>query len=182
MTPALIWLDLETTGLDPQRDWIVEVGIVLTDGELNKLAENTWVVFVPPTVWTRIDPYVFAMHNFSGLRQESMFRGHGRDQVEKLVIRWLTDQGVASRALPMAGSTIGFDRSFLSCQMSDIHQFAHHRSLDVSTLNIVASLMAQKTHEARPQKRGAHRPIADLEDSIDTLRYYRDNLIRRDAA
>lgn len=178
---ALVWLDLETTGLDPCLDQIVELGIVLTDAALNEVARQSWVVYVSPWTWVhRVDPYVFAMHNFSGLRTESMTDGLWIDQVEQLALGWLARFGVtADKKLPLAGNTIGFDRGFMQADMPDLWATFSHRSLDVSSFTIAAQLWAPGLAESRPGADGhkAHRALADIDNSIAQMRHYAPALV-----
>lgn len=167
------WVDVETTGLDPQRDFIVEVGCIITDDNLEELARTSWVIHAPPKAFTRIydNEIVYEMHVANGLLEE-LVKGFGtpiglvREELEKFVAPFTPN-------LPMCGSSVHFDRAMLHAWMPSVEALFHYRNCDVSTLKELAQRWWPNMAAIRPAERKLHRVIPDIEDSIAELRHYR---------
>lgn len=194
------WLDIETTGLDQETNYITELGIKLTDHELNVLAERRWILGIgsPSTDHghdraLRInevsgaavrgqsdeDYFVSNMHHESGLWLEVSTAVHSERDVEIEAMAWCTEWGVSAGTLPLAGSTISFDRKFLERWMPTLNEFFHYRVIDVSTIKNLASMyrpdvydQARTMLDAFPK---AHRTLADLNQSIAELKLYMES-------
>jgi oligoribonuclease len=174
----ICWLDLETEGLDPKRDLILELGMIVTDDDLVERHRASWVLQLDPDRDLDLKPVVRQMHTASGLLAECAAAEMYVDDVEQEVLAWLYAAGVP-RETQLAGSTIGFDRSFLAEQMSELLKHFHYRSIDVSTLMELARRWYPDIYAGRPgadESKKPHRALADLEHSIATLKYYRDRI------
>ena len=170
----LVWLDLETTGLDPVTDDILELGIVVTDDDVNEIARRSWVLHHEgPSA--RVGDFVRDMHTTNGLWSECAASTLSRRSVEREALLWLESVGVAHGAAPLAGNTIGFDRSFLREGMSQLLGWFHYRSVDMSSLNEMARRWWPTLYDTRPSGK-AHRALDDLDVSIALARHYRQHL------
>ena len=181
----LAFLDLETTGLDPDTSVILEVGIVLTEDNLEEIARASWVIHAQvaqqiaiyaPGSTACVDERVVQMHHANGLWKESAESTDSRAIVRESIAAWLCDHNVIRGQVPLAGNTIGFDRMFLREYMPEINAHFHYRSIDISSLNELARRWAPALYAARPNGIVAHRALDDLDVSIATARYYRGTL------
>lgn len=177
--PAFVWIDLETTGLNPDTDCILEIGVMITDRDLDEIARAQWFVDDGDALdrIANADDVVRKMHEKSGLWRElatAPARNRSRVVAESECAAFIREH--CPDPLPLAGSTIGFDRSFLRVHAPRVLDVVHYRSLDVSSLKLLANAWgyppAVKTREA------VHRAIPDLEDSIAELRHYRSTMLR----
>lgn len=180
----LVWVDIETTGLDPDKDLILELGIVVTDSNLDVVNQQSWI-FVPYMDKSILDitPAVVEMHTKNGLWLEwsANANASGRDHLDANddvisdVRLFLEEAGALG--LPMAGSTVHFDRKFLQAHFPEIHRLFHYRNIDVSTIKNLARIYRPKLYESAPLPREkTHRPLADLRDSIAELRHYLEGM------
>jgi oligoribonuclease len=174
----LIWIDLEMTGLNPERDRIIEIATVVTDKELSVLAEGpVFAVHQPESVLTSMDEWNTRQHKASGLIErvrESTFDEAEAEQRTLEFLRQYVDQG----ASPICGNSICQDRRFLIRYMPELAAFFHYRNLDVSTLKILAKLWMPEVG-ARFEKQSVHLALADIHDSIRELRFYREQFFKR---
>jgi oligoribonuclease len=172
----IVWIDLETTGLDPDADSILEVGCIITDGQLDEIARWSSVLELDGRGFERIkaNRLVREMHTGSGLlnaaiADEATCLGWTALALRAFIQTYTTDA-------PLAGSTIGFDRSFLRVHMPEALAICHYRSIDVSSLKLLAKLWGfAPAEKSRP---AMHRALPDLEDSIAELRHYRATMLR----
>lgn len=170
----LVWIDLETQGLDEQVHQILEVALVVTDDDLNEVSMFTTLVQEYDGLERdQLETVVNEMHTKNGLYEalDNLNVGPTREQVEQRLIGVLMAAGAEKCVL--AGSTISFDRAFLKRWMPDFHELLHYRNVDVSTINELARRWRPEVYEGRPQGDKAHRALADVRVSIETLRYYR---------
>jgi len=173
----LIWIDMEMSGLDPDNDRVLEVAIVITDPGLNVVAEGpVKIVHQPDDVFERMDSWNKSTHKKSGLIDRVKAATQNEAQVEADLIAFLA-QHVPQNASPMCGNSICQDRRFLARHMPKLEAFFHYRNLDVSTLKELAKRWKPGIM-AGFVKHGKHEALADIHESIEELKYYRDNLLK----
>jgi oligoribonuclease len=172
----LVWIDCEMTGLDLVRDALVEIAAVVTDSELNVLGEGVDVVIRPPDD-SLVDmvPVVVDMHTASGLLDE-LPNGTTLADAEAQVLAYIRQHVPEPRKAPLAGSSVYTDRGFIARDMPALEQHLHYRLVDVSTIKELARRWYPRAYFAAPAKNGGHRALADILDSIEELRYYREAL------
>ena len=170
---VLVWIDCEMTGLDPQIDEIVEIACIVTDGELNVLDEGMQLVIRPSdAARANMNEFVTQMHTTSGLITE-LDHGLALADAELQVLEYLQRFVPVERSAPLAGNSIGTDRGFIARWMPSVDQFLHYRNIDVSSIKELARRWFPRAYFQAPQKAGGHRALADIRESIDELRYYR---------
>ncbi len=172
----LIWIDLEMTGLIPEKDSIIEIATIVTDLHLNELAEGP-VMAISQTRETMdgMDEWNTRQHGHSGLTARVLDSETSTTEAEAATLRFL-EQWVDAGASPMCGNSICQDRRFLAREMPQLERYFHYRNLDVSTLKILASLWAPEVAKGFV-KDSEHLALADIRDSIDELGWYRENLL-----
>jgi len=168
----LIWIDLEMTGLDTDRDSILEIATVVTDSDLQVLAEGPELAIAHPlSALEAMDEWNRNQHRRSGLWQRVLDSDVTLAQAEARTVAFLA-QWVPARASPMCGNSICQDRRFLHRLMPRLEQYFHYRNLDVSTLKELARRWAPDVL-AGVRKQSAHTALSDVRDSIEELRHYR---------
>lgn len=173
----LIWLDLEMTGLIPERDVIIEMATIVTDQNLNTLAEGPVIaIHQPKAVLDGMDEWNTRQHGGSGLVNRVLSSEIGTGEAEKQTLEFLK-QWVPSGKSPMCGNSIGQDRRFLARYMPAMEAFFHYRNLDVSTLKELAARWKPEVLDGFT-KQGKHLALDDIRDSIEELRHYREHFIR----
>lgn len=172
----LIWLDLEMTGLCQQTDEIIEIATVITDSELNVLAEGpVFAIHQPDEVLEKMDSWNQRQHGGSGLYQRVQESTVSMREAELRTLEFISDY-VPRNASPMAGNSICQDRRFLARQMPELEAWFHYRNLDVSTLKE----LHRRWFSAIPafQKNSSHLALDDVYDSINEMKYYRQHLMQ----
>ncbi len=173
MSDRLVWIDCEMTGLDPVADALVEVAALVTDYELNVLGEGVDIIIKPPDeALVQMDPYVREMHTSSGLLEE-LAGGTTLEDAEQAVIGYLREHCPEGSRPPLAGNSVGTDRLFISRDMTELDSLLHYRVVDVSSIKELARRWYPRAYYAAPEKRGNHRALADIQESVEELRYYR---------
>ena len=173
----LIWLDLEMTGLDPSTDRIIEIATIVTDAQLKVLAEGpVFAVRQERALLDNMDEWNTRQHNQSGLVKRVLEEGVSESYAEQKTIEFL-EQYSKKGVSPMCGNTIYQDRRFLNRYMPKLEAFFHYRNLDVSTLKELSRRWAPKVLEG-VKKDSKHLALADIQDSIDELKYYRKQLFK----
>jgi oligoribonuclease len=171
---VLAWMDLEMTGLDPGRDVIVEIATLVTDDELEIVAEGPdLVVAAPPDTLARMDGVVRAMHTQSGLLAAIEASVIPLDEAGRLTLDFLKRHIPERRTVPLCGNSIGTDRRFLATQLPEVEDYLHYRSVDVSTIKELARRWYPAVYSGAPRKEGGHRALEDIKESVAELRYYR---------
>ena len=171
----LVWIDLEMTGLDTTNDTIIEIATIVTDKNLNELAEGPVVAIgKPQAVLDEMDEWNTRQHGESGLTQRVLESDITARQAELATLEFLSGW-VDAGASPMCGNSICQDRRFLAREMPELERFFHYRNLDVSTLKILAALWAPDV-AAGFNKDSSHRALSDIRDSIAELAWYRSEL------
>ena len=170
----LVWIDCEMTGLDLVNDALIEVAVLVTDGELNVLGEGVDVLIKPTDEQLAfMGDFVREMHTKSGLLDE-LASGTTMEAATKLALDYIREYVPIARKAPLAGNTIGTDRSFLARDMPELEQWVHYRNVDVSSIKELARRWFPKIQYQAPAKGGNHRALADIQESIEELRYYRE--------
>ncbi len=173
----LLWLDMEMTGLSPDTDRIIELAIVVTDADLNTVAEGpVLVVHQPDAVMDAMDNWNKGTHGKSGLIDRVKASQLSEADAEAQMLEFVK-QHVPPRTSPMCGNSICQDRRFLARYMPQLEAFFHYRNLDVSTLKELAKRWRPGLSEAF-KKSNKHEALADIYESIDELKYYREHFIR----
>ncbi|MCM3660903.1 oligoribonuclease [Georgenia satyanarayanai] len=161
------------TGLDLSRDALIEVAVVVTDSELRPVDAGIDLVIAPPVgAVEQMGDVVREMHTTSGLLEEldaGLTMADAQEQVLAYVRRWVPEQ----RKAPLAGNSVGTDRTFLERDMPELVEHLHYRIIDVSSVKELARRWYPRAYFHSPQKHGGHRALADILESIDELRYYR---------
>ncbi len=173
----LIWIDLEMTGLDPQRDQIIEIATVVTDPHLAVLAQGPVIaIHQPEEVIAGMDEWNTRHHGASGLIGRVRSSSSSAAEAERETLEFLRAWVPPGRS-PMCGNSICQDRRFLARLMPELEVFFHYRNLDVSTLKELARLWKPDLVGGFAKK-GAHLALDDILESIDELKYYREHFIR----
>ena len=173
MNDRLVWIDCEMTGLDLGADALIEVAALVTDFELNILGEGVDVVVKPPPeALEQMDDFVRSMHVSSGLLDE-LADGVTLEEAEQQVLAHVKEHCPDGSRPPLAGNTVATDRSFLARDMTELESFLHYRIVDVSSIKELARRWYPRAYYAAPAKNGNHRALADIQESIEELRYYR---------
>jgi oligoribonuclease len=172
----IVWIDCEMTGLDLRADALVEVAAVVTDFELNVLGDGVDVTIAPPAAaLEQMGDFVREMHTTSGLLAE-LGEGGTLADAEQAVLdyvrTWVPEPGKA----PLGGNSVGTDKMFLDRDMPELIGHLHYRVIDVSSIKELARRWYPRVYFASPKKDGGHRALADILESIDELRYYREAL------
>jgi oligoribonuclease len=177
----LVWIDMEMSGLVPERDRILEVAMVVTDAELNVLAEApVWVVHQSDEVLDGMDSWNRATHGKSGLVDKVRASQFNEAEVERRIVEFLRPL-VAERTAPLAGNTVHQDRRFMARYMPVFEAYLHYRIVDVSTLKELAKRWNPAVL-AGVAKEGKHEALADVHESIEELRHYRRHFLVEAAA
>lgn len=170
----LVWLDLEMTGLDPARHAIVEIATLVTDDQLEIVAEGPdLVVHQRPEVLAGMDDVVRAMHERSGLLDDVVASTITLEEAGRRTIEFVRTHVPEPRTAPLCGNSIGTDRRFLAAHVNDLEEYLHYRSIDVSTVKELCRRWYPAAFAAAPAKAGAHRALGDIRESVAELRYYR---------
>ena len=173
----LIWIDLEMTGLDPERDRIIEMATIITDSDLNVLAEGPVIaVHQSDEVLAGMDDWNTRTHGQSGLTQRVRESRIDEAQAQAQTLAFI-EQWVPRGKSPICGNSIGQDRRFLVRYMPELEAYFHYRNLDVSTLKELASRWAPAVRDSFV-KTGTHQAMDDIRESIAELRHYREHFLR----
>ncbi|MET8540106.1 oligoribonuclease [Kitasatospora sp. NPDC004799] len=174
MNDRLVWIDCEMTGLDLDQDALVEVAVLVTDSELNILGEGVDVIIRPPAeALANMPEVVRAMHTASGLLAE-LEQGVTLAEAEARVLAYVREHVPEAGKTPLCGNSVATDRGFLARDMPALEKHLHYRIVDVSSIKELARRWYPKAYYNSPQKGGNHRALADIRESIDELRYYRE--------
>jgi oligoribonuclease len=173
----LIWIDLEMTGLDPQQDQIIEIATIVTDRDLNMLAEGpVLAIHQPDQILNAMDEWNTRHHGESGLIERVKQSQYSMQQAEQLTLQFVQRYVPAGKS-PMSGNSICQDRRFMARLMPQLENYFHYRNLDVSSLKELARLWKPELLEGF-DKKGLHQALDDIRESIEEMKYYRENFMR----
>ena len=173
----LVWIDCEMTGLDLGTDALIELAVLVTDPELNVLGDGVDIVITPPAdALAQMSAFVTEMHRNSGLL-ELLPNGVTLAEAEAEALAYIRSHVPDVRKAPLAGNTIGTDRTFLARDMPELEGHVHYRNVDVSSLKELAKRWYPRIYFTAPTKSGNHRALADIRESIEELRYYREAML-----
>ncbi len=171
----LVWMDLEMTGLDHTADVIVEIATLVTDDELNIVAEGPdIVVHQPDDVLQRMDPFVVDMHTRSGLLELIRASTVSLDEAGRATLEFIREHIPESRTVPLCGNSIGTDRRFLAAYLPEIEEYLHYRSVDVSSVKELVRRWYPDVLTQRGWKAGTHRALDDIRESVSEMKLYRE--------
>jgi oligoribonuclease len=172
-------MDLEMTGLDPARNVIVEIATLVTDDDLEIVDEGLdLVVHQPPEALALMEEVVRGMHTSSGLLKEIEASTVSLEDAGRQTLDYIKSHVPEARSVPLCGNSIGTDRRFLAVYLSDIEEYLHYRSIDVSSIKELAKRWYPKECAAAPAKAGSHRALGDIQESVAELKYYRDAVFK----
>jgi oligoribonuclease len=173
----LVWIDCEMTGLDVEKDSLVEIAVLITDSDLNVLDEQGLGVVIKPRKESlaQMGDYVTQMHQESGLL-ELLDSGLAIEQAEAKILDYVKSFAPEAGTAPLAGNSIGTDRMFLNRYMPKLDAHLHYRNVDVSSIKELTRRWYPKVYFQLPKKSGGHRALADIRESIAELRYYRQTV------
>jgi oligoribonuclease len=170
----LAWMDLEMTGLDPSRHVIVEIASLITDDDLQVIAEGPdLVVHAGPEELDEMDAFVKGMHTRSGLLTAMEASTLSLQEAGAQTLAFLKLHIPEPRTVPLAGNSIGTDRRFLAAQLPEIEEYLHYRSVDVSTIKELCRRWYPEIYKSAPDKKGGHRALQDIRESVAELDFYR---------
>jgi oligoribonuclease len=170
----IVWIDCEMTGLDLRTDALLEVAALVTDSELSVLGEGVDIVIRPPAeALARMGDVVRQMHTSSGLLDE-LDSGATLAEAQSMVLDYVRAWVPEPRRAPLAGNSVSTDRGFLARDMPELETHLHYRIIDVSSVKELARRWYPRVYFASPEKTGNHRALADIRESIQELRYYRE--------
>ncbi|MGQ0826591.1 MAG: oligoribonuclease [Actinomycetota bacterium] len=181
-TPArtddrLVWIDLEMTGLDVDSDVIVEIACIVTDADLTAVADGVdLVVHQDDVALAAMDDFVRTMHRKSSLLPEIAASTVDVSAAEAQIASYIRAHVPTAGTAPLCGNSIGMDRRFLARYMPGIEGYLHYRSIDVSSLKELCRRWYPELYRQRPGKAERHRALGDIRESIEELRFYRDQL------
>jgi oligoribonuclease len=176
----LAWMDLEMTGLDPDRNVIVEIATLLTDDDLHIVEEGPdLVVAASEEDLTAMDEVVRSMHSRSGLLDAIRTSDLTLDEAGRQTLEFLRRHIPEARSVPLCGNSIGTDRRFLARWLPEVDGYLHYRSIDVSSVKELARRWYPDALAAAPRKDGSHRALGDIRESVAELRYYRETVFRQ---
>ena len=176
---VLAWMDLEMTGLDPDRHVIVEIATLITDNDLEVIAEGPdLVVTAPPDALAAMEDVVRSMHTRSGLLAAIGSSTITLEEAGAATLACLKEHIAEPGTVPLCGNSIGTDRRFLAVHLPDVETYLHYRSVDVSTVKELCRRWYPEAFDAAPKKVGGHRALDDIRESVSEMRYYRDSIFK----
>ena len=170
-----MWIDCEMTGLDLAKDQLVEIAVIVTEADLTELDSGISIIIRPDdlSILEGMDPVVVDMHTSSGLL-DVIPDGVSLAEAEQQVLAYVRQHVPDARKAPLAGSSVYVDRGFLSRDMPDLDAHLHYRLVDVSSVKEISRRWYPRAYFNSPEKKGNHRALGDIRESIAELRYYRD--------
>jgi len=177
MRDKLVWIDLEMTGLDPAKDVILEIAVLVTDSELEPIDDGLdLVIHQPAAALDTMEDVVKEMHERSGLTDAVLLSTVTLEEAEQRALALVREHVPVERSAPLCGNSIGTDRTFLVRYMPELDRYLHYRMVDVSSIKELARRWYPRAYHKSPAKVGGHRALADILESVAELRYYRSTI------
>lgn len=174
----LVWIDLEMTGLEPDRDVIIEMATIITDAELNIIAEGPEIVIQrSQDLFSSMDSWNREHHKKSGLWQKVITSTISESQAEEMTLAFLKEH-IKERESPLCGNSIWQDRRFIAKYMKSLDTYLHYRLIDVSTLKTLGNMWYPNDMKQVTEKKSSHRALDDIRESIEELKRYRTLLLK----
>ena len=174
MNDRLVWIDCEMTGLDIERDALIEIACLVTDAELNVLDDGVDLIIKPPAeAVDQMTDVVREMHTTSGLLAD-LGGGVTLAEAQDVVLGYVKQHISEPRKVPLCGNSIATDRWFIARDMPELDAYLHYRMVDVSSIKELVRRWYPRAYFASPAKHGGHRALADIRESVQELRYYRE--------
>ncbi|MCL1839334.1 MAG: oligoribonuclease [Propionibacteriaceae bacterium] len=172
----MVWIDCEMTGLNVETDNLIEVAALVTDANLNVLGDGVDIIIRPSAAaLAQMDAFVRDMHTSSGLL-ECLDGGLSLAEAEDQVLEYVKTYVPQAGKVPLAGNSVGMDRAFLARYMPKLESYVHYRNIDVSSIKELAKRWYPKVYYNAPEKASNHRALADIIESIEELRFYRETI------
>lgn len=174
----LVWIDMEMTGLDPRHDKIIEIATIITDGDLNVVAEGpNMVLHLPESRLQKMDEWNREHHQKSGLWEAVVKSKITLKEAEQATLEFIREHCTEKKS-PLCGNSIHHDRRFIAEHMPVIDQYLHYRIIDVSSVKDLVKRWYPKTTKEAPKKQEKHRALDDIRESIEELTFYRKHFFR----
>ena len=174
----MVWIDMEMSGLDPDRERILEIAAIITDGDLEIVAEGPeLVVHQPDEVLLAMDAWNTEHHGASGLIDRVRASNVSEAEAEAQVVAFMAEH-VGERKAPLAGNSVHQDRRFLERYMPKVDQYLHYRIVDVSTVKELCGRWYADAYRHRPEKKNVHRALHDIRESIEELKFYQTTIFK----
>ncbi|KAG6445262.1 hypothetical protein O3G_MSEX003826 [Manduca sexta] len=174
----IVWVDLEMTGLDIEKDHILEIACLITDADLNIVATGPdLIIHQPDDILNGMGPWCVAQHGESGLTEASRKSKVTVADAEKQVLEFVSAHA-SEKKCPLGGNSVYMDRLFISKFMPELNNYLHYRVIDVSTIKELARRWYQKEFSNMPQKKFEHRSMNDILESVQELKYFKENIFK----
>ncbi|XP_050348738.1 probable oligoribonuclease [Nymphalis io] len=175
----IVWVDLEMTGLDIEKDHILEIACLVTDCNLNLIAEGpNIIIHQPDDVLNNMNAWCIAQHGESGLTKASRESKFSVSEAENQILNFIKSH-VPEKKCPLGGNSVYMDRLFIRKYMPNLNEYLHYRIIDVSSIKELAKRWYQKEYSRIPQKKFHHRCLNDIKESIEELNYYKLNIFKQ---
>ncbi|CAH2084952.1 unnamed protein product [Euphydryas editha] len=174
----IVWVDLEMTGLDINKDHILEIACLVTDANLNVIAEGpNIIIHQPDEILNAMNDWCIAQHGESGLTEASRKSNISVKEAENKILNFVKSY-VPEKKCPLGGNSVYMDRLFLRKYMPNLNEYLHYRIIDVSTIKELAKRWYKKEYSRLPPKKFQHRCLSDIKESIEELKYYKENIFK----
>ena len=179
LNEPLVWIDLETTGLSAENDTILEIACILTDGSLERIIEGpNIIIHKPKEVLRKMDHWCLNQHASTGLIEECLKSTLNTQDAEQQLMQFILPYVPNAKFGILSGSSVHFDKEFLRKEMPTLFNHLHYRIVDVTTVGELTKRWFPTVLRRRPRKRGNHRALDDIRDSIRELQFYKENVFR----